>query len=101
MNRSALSAIADVIFLIQRGAVEKSKMVDEINRQSLFNLKLPQIRLLARRAQRQIKPKVPAFDLRKLFPDTAIERRDDANLVPGARQRLAKRAHHVCQAAGF
>ena len=93
--------IADVVFLVKSGAMVKFRLVNEINRQPLFDFERPQFRLHPPRAQRQIELPVHALDLRKSFADAAIQRRDDPRFVARARQRLAQRAHHVRQPAGF
>ena len=39
--------------------------------------------------------------LGKLLANAAIERRDQAHLMPGPRQEFGQRPHHVGQSAGF
>src|SRR5207237_888289 len=89
------------VFLIKRGPLKKEWLVHEINREAFATFQPPDLSVNAFGSQRKIQRQSKQLQFREAPVDARIKRRDDANLMAGARQILCQRANHIGEAAGF
>ncbi len=101
MNRSSLSGITDIFFVIDASAIKKFRLFNEVNFQPIGQINGPQSTLNPDIAEQNVELPILAAQLRKFVANTTIQRSDNGSFVPGAGQSFAHRANHVRQTAGL
>src|SRR6185503_10776789 len=86
---------------VERNAVIELRSMDEIHRYVLARLEGPYFGLCVIAPQWHVDSVIEPLNVRKPLTDAAIQRRDDADLVPCPAQCLGKGGHHVGQASAL